>query len=266
MDEHFEAFVHPHIEVYAFEDGFFLTFAQPPDGHGEGLFVLLGIEDAEGEFAADAFWEHVVEGAAVAVLFDIDGVHVELGLGVAGDGVIVREVLGEAAPLVAHKFQAGKAEGGLFLEAVHVHADEAYGAEVADTSYRHFVGAVEGHAEAVPNPSVGCFESVGDEGGAVDINFARVIGIGAQGDFVLEIVFCFVEGIIAIEVLCVGYVGGRIEFVGTGVGAGVAFRVGKEAVSVDDTIFRFESSVVVNASVLVIVPSGFAPSKAKAAV
>ena len=198
MYEHFEAFVHPHIEIYAFEDGFFLAFAQSPYGHSEGLFVLLGVEDPEGKFATDSFREYVIEGSAVAVLFDVDGIHVELGLGIAGDGVIVGEILGEAAPLVAHKFQAGKPEGSLPLEAVHVHADEADGAEVANTAYRYFVRAIEGYAEAVPNPSIGCFKAVGDEGSSVDINFARVIGISAQGDFVLEVVFGFVEGIVAV--------------------------------------------------------------------
>ena len=230
MDKHLESLIDAHVHIDDFENGPLIPIAKVAYLHQLRLLVLQGGKNADGAFALDPLGQHVVEGLAAIIFFDVDVIHAKIGrIGLTdwdGRAIELGQVAPVAAPLVAHQLQTGKTQHNRRFEVVHIHAHKADRAEVADAANGFFLWPIERDAEAIPDAApVLAFPAVGDKRRIGHIDLARVGRVCPEGDFVLKISFRFVQGVVLVDVFRIGDIGCGLPHIIGLVGAGVSFGI-----------------------------------------
>ena len=201
MHEHLHVLILAQVEGGVAIDGLRLAGRQVLHHHVHGLLVGLGQLRLRGVGdAGDARRQHIVDGALVVVLLDVDGADLQrAAVRARGKWLVV------GAPLATHQVEAGKAQHDGLLELGEEHTHEANAGEVGDVALAAGV-LVQGYAELIP---------LHDVVGAVAQHHAGLADIGDEvlalhhvlrtdAHLVFEIALILVQRVVLVDVLHVG--------------------------------------------------------------
>ena len=118
-------------------------------------------------------------------------------------GIVQR--IGIGAPLTAYQFQRGKAQHDGFLKSGQEHAHEADGFEIFYTS--HSLTTTYGYFKLIPAHLFRLSVAQADADGSLvcDVVLSYFQVSGGEVDFILEILLCFIQGVVLIDVLHIGH-------------------------------------------------------------
>ena len=195
--------------------------------------------------------QHVVDGAAVVVLLDVDGTDIH-GAAIGG----TRQLLLILAPLAAHQVEGTEAEHDGLAELGEEHAHKADAGEVADATHAVLVFA-QRDAELVPLDRF--LVAVAQRGGILadvsDVVMSQAHVFGADAHPILIVALILVERKVLVDVLHVG-----VALVAGVVALGLLVAVGRVALRHVDALVALQDGglafVEVAASEVVVVVVG----------
>ena len=213
MDKQLKTLVGPDVEAGIFEGSPRLTVFETTIPQLNGLFIeLLEVGGEHIAHPLNAWGHHIWNRHAVAVFFDVDGRQQEQ-CAIFIDGCKFTRRLKrpkKATPVGAHHLKGCHTAKYTVLEAIEVHTHETDRFKVDHIAYPPVRG-LNRHPKLVPlHPGRGAVAQLHIR----LINVADVIApdfhiTGPQADLVFEIVFRLGEGVVEVDVLCVGKIRSR---------------------------------------------------------